>query len=273
MRPTVQSLAKFGLRVRNKTNRIFNFRKGLTQVPHDDQAVISDLFIWRKSRDWKTRFELLNLSHLIEPSDSASGHRVLFRIFNDQGKKIGEETVETGSLGRKSVIIDDMIPPDSTEFGTFACFHSTVPKILKNEKSFLAERGYTGFKWKDLDGMGYSHGNLDAISCSSGKTRLLGNYGYAKKRYSLQHVLTGEADYEIALVNPTNADQTLRIILADPEGKSSDALREIPSGGLLFEKFPIPAGQKFRLTIESRLYMARPVVFRLGENTMDVFHG
>jgi hypothetical protein len=69
-------------------------RKSLTKVPSDKSAVISDLFPIKKDSDWKTEFELLNVSGLIIGDNVQSkNYLVDFYFFSATGKLLGVRNV------------------------------------------------------------------------------------------------------------------------------------------------------------------------------------
>jgi hypothetical protein len=116
------------------------------------------------------------------------------------------------------------------------------------------------------------HGNFDAISKSENKLELLMGHGKLRQSYNLQHILTGPSAYEIALVNPTDKQQDVKIKIENIES-DIDEKYSIPSRGLEIIKVKVLDNQTSRVKIISKMFMARPTVFRYTSNSLDVFHG
>jgi hypothetical protein len=248
--------------------------EGLTRVPSVKESAISDLFIWRKTSEWKTFFELLDINTLIYADyEDLGNNSATFIFYDSEGLEIGRETVVINP-GRQTIDINSLIPGVYEGWGTFACFHNTIPQALLNSGSFIAERGYSGYEWRDLGARGYVHGNLDAIAKSDQGIELLGTSWKNQLSYNLQHELTGPAIYELVLVNPTRIHQKVEFIIKNPsKGTEMNELAQIGSRASVIKQVHVEAGEKLQLAISSKLYMARPVVFRLQGNSMDVFHG
>lgn len=248
--------------------------EGLTRIPSVQASSISDLFIWRKTNEWKTYFELLDINTLINAENQDSGNNsATFVIFDSSGSEIIREKVVVNP-GRQTIDINSLIPDGFEGSGTYACFHDIIPKAILNSGSFIAERGYSGYQWKDLGARGYVHGNLDAIAKSDQGIELLGTSWKKNLLYKLQHELTGPAIYEFALVNPTKSHQKVEFVIKNPlDGTEINELAHIGSRASVIKQVQVKAGERLQLAIRSKLYMARPVVFRLQTSSMDVFHG
>jgi len=262
---------------RRVLNRIRNpyLAGGLTKVPSAAQAPISDLFIWRRNSDWQTHFELLDINHLVNADESAAGHAsATFVFFNKDGQEIVRRQIECHPNGRNTIALNDLLPADAGDMGTYACFHNSVSTAVAQTGSYLAERGYSGYTWKSMKARGYVHGNLDAIAYNNNQLELLGNSGRQQYEYCLQHILTGPAIYELALVNSTGKKQKLSFECIDHQGRMvQHNSYHLLSRASCVEVIQVPAEQSYRLTVKSHMYMARPVGFRLTGNSMDVFHG
>ena len=142
--------------------------------------------------------------------------------------------------------------------------------------SFLAERGYIGYANSRLGPIkGYVHGNLDAIARSDSlrKDLLLGNYSFFKKEYRLQHSLEPGNKYELYLVNPTLTKQ--RFNLVQKTNQKEDRIKvDLPPMGLYKYVKTVDKNEDTTfIIIESKLYLARPVVFKIMPLSFDVFHG
>jgi hypothetical protein len=255
------------------TNRGF-LASGLTRVPSFSNSVISDLFIWRKNRDWKTFFELLNINNLINADNQGlDGDSATFVFYDEKGFEIGSKKVPV-KLGRQTIDIGEHIPTGYEGWGTFACFHDQFSPSVSQYGSFIAERGYSGYEWNNTGAKGYVHGNLDAIAKSESGIELLGTSWRKKLKYNVQHELVGPANYEFALVNPTNKIQKIEFVIKETTlGTVFSEVVSLSPRQSIIKTVKVQFQEKFQITLSSHLYMARPVVFRLQEYSMDVFHG
>ena len=247
-------------------------------VPSDLKSVVSDQFPFRNSKDWKTYFELLNLPALFDPMNLSAPYKTSLIFFDADGKIIHKYETTQNNCERNTLAISKLLSEvENCETGTFSCFHEYFPEWLQKEKGHLAERGYVGFQNTSISNTkGYVHGNFDAIAkAQSGNLLSLGRSDWRKWQYRLQHELTGEAIYELALVNTTKRSQKIDItVIASASQETIDSSTlNIPSRGIRWYKLKVASGQRGRVLIDSNLNLARPVVFRSTENSFDVFHG
>jgi len=249
----------------------------LSRVPSSLGCPVSDLFIWRKSEEWQTFFELTNLPSLLEDQDdSEKGYADLF-FFDSKGGRLGQLRIECDPVRRQTLAISDLLPDGGAHtFGTFAVFHSRTPKQVQAGGSFLAERGYVSYRYRGAPVRNYVHGNLDAIALASeGELEFLGTTGWLNREFRLQYEFSGEAAYELALVNPSaRREQTSITLLSIPHGSSTYNISQTLSPGeITLVPIKISEAGRFRVVIRSRLVMARPVVFHFFNQKLDVFHG
>jgi hypothetical protein len=190
------------VRVRRKIKFGINIPLKVFRKPSYSNSVTSDLFPIRNDTFWETEFEFLNIPGLIN-GESSKDHIAKIAFFNNKGLLLGFKNIEMSGVSRKTLNINELLTGDFTTASTFAVFHDNEAQGIDLDRSFLAERGYTGYKFRDAPVKGYVHGNLDAVSYSSGRVEKLGNYGPLKKTYSVQHLLTGPSEYEFIFTNPT----------------------------------------------------------------------
>ena len=122
----------------------------------------------------------------------------------------------------------------------------------------------------------YVHGNLDAITQEpDGKLQLLGGRSFLSREYSLQHELQTGVVYELCIVNPTSTRQCCICKLVSVDSGKTKAVHivNLAPGGI--ELLPIRSEtlEPVRVVIQSHLVMARPLVFRIQNLKLDVFHG
>ena len=248
----------------------------ITKIPKQN-SVISDLFLFRTEDEWETNFECLKLDVLINPKSELKPKAILFSFFSKNGNLIAEKKVFLPESIKTTISINEIVKGlGIKEDCLFAVFHPLIDYGLYKYKSFLAERGYIGYAHPIKGSIkGFVHGNFDAIAKNKSKNsyRLLGNYSFFKKHYSLQNVLEPEYEYELYIVNTTRVIQKINVL--EIRGNSSKkTVLNIASGGFFkYIKAIDKKGLKTNLIIESKLYLARPVIFKLMKSSFDVFHG
>jgi hypothetical protein len=117
------------------------------------------------------------------------------------------------------------------------------------------------------------HGNFDAIAKQNDKEYLLSNSSFKLKTYNLQHVLLHNYSYEIFWVNTSPLYQTFKIIEQTKEDIRTTIL-EVPPGGIQnYKKPPNNKSLNSVITVKSKLYLPRPILFKYMDTSFDVFHG
>jgi hypothetical protein len=262
-------------KIKRRAKLFLFINKNLTQKPKENSAVISDLFPIKQGNDWHTEFELLNVLGLIMGDNNESKpYMVNFYFFSSSGNLLGSRSVTVGNIGRKTIKLSEVMIGEIKEAATFSVFHPPIYGKTEMTGSFLAERGYTGYEYRNLGVKGYVHGNLDAVALSNGKVEPLGNSGLISRYYTVQHCLRGPAKYEFVFTNPTSKKITItpNISLNKTKWKTMEALTMNSLGSKTFT-VGIKESEKAYVRFKSKLYLGRPVVFRISNDSMDVFHG
>lgn len=257
-----------------KLRRVFwRFKQPLTKVPAVPGAPISDLFVWRHSDEWETFFELTDLVSLFsETGQSTSLIHLMF--FDAAGRLFLKSSYESRPCSRQTIAISELVGADHGSIGTFAVFHSGTPQEIQTLGAFVAERGYVSYRYRKAALRSYVHGNFDAIALlTDGNLQLLGGTSLRARDYNLQLKLVPECYYEIIIVNPTNNIRSVQLKRLTATGEFIDsAKKNLKPGGVLIFKVSTK-NQPQRIVITSNLVMARPIVFRFLNQSMDVFHG
>lgn len=253
---------------------IWNWKQPLTVRPDQLENPVSDLFVWRNNDDWQTFFELIDIPSLFE--DELSSRYVNFFFFNTNGEHVFKQRIEVEANKRLTLNISSIIGQSHGELGTFAVFHETTPSVITQMDAHLAERGYVSYCYQNAPLKAYVHGNLDAISSvADGALQLLGGVSFLQREYHLQHKIESEVEYEFGLVNYSPKHQKILCKLISTSTKKEFGLYEfgLDPGGV--QVFPMQAknSSDAKLIIQSHMVMARPVVFRIQNCKMDVFHG
>lgn len=258
------------------TRAIWSWRQPLTRRPNSSLAPISDLFVWRNSGDWETSFELIDMPGLFLEGERRLKTHVFLCLFDRDGSEFFRKRLEIFPGRRNTVNLANFLNKTNGEIGTFSIFHNFIPPTLELLDSYIAERGYVSYRYRNAPLRVYVHGNLDAVSMGSdGKLESLGSSGLLRRQYCLQYELRPEIAYEIGLVNPTSAEQKCVCKLISVKGGKivgHKTMNLLPRAVQLFS-IPTSSSDSVRLVIESHMIMARPLVFSIQNFKADVFHG
>lgn len=255
---------------------LWTWRQPLTRRPLASAVSISDLFVWRNSAEWTTSFELIDIPGLFSDGcKDLDKHKTLF-LFDQHGRQFLEKKLALLPGRRQTIHLAEFLSEANGEIGTFAIFHSSSLPELEAIGSFIADRGYVSYRYRDAPLRAYVHGNFDAIAqASGGDLQLLGCSGFLRREYSLQHELQPGAVYELGMVNSTSKFQ--RCICKLVSVRSGQIMRvqmvNLSPGGVQVVPVRADKSEPVRLVIKSHLVMARPLVFRIQNLKLDVFHG
>lgn len=255
---------------------LWTWRQPLTRRPLASAVPISDLFVWRNSAEWTTSFELIDIPGLFSDSEKDSDKHATLFLFDQQGRQFLKKRLELLPGCRQTINLAGFLSEANGETGTFAVFHSSSPPELEPIGSFLAERGYVSYRYRGAPLRAYVHGNLDAIAQGAdGGLQLLGCAGFLRREYSLQHELQPGVVYELGMVNPTPAAQRCICQLVSVRSGKIMGVQvvNLPPGGIQLVPVRADKSEPVRLVIQSHLVMARPLVFRIQNLKLDVFHG
>jgi hypothetical protein len=253
----------------------WSYKQPLTKVPNYPRMPVSDLFVWRCSSDWNTFFELTDIAGMFDDELEVRDQFVIICLFDRKGTLFHEEKHQIQRHKKITLDISTFLSKTKSSVGTFCIFHSHTPYELVKLGSFLAERGYLSYTYKNSPIRSFVHGNLDAIArLPGGEKQLLGTRSFLSRKYNLQHQLLGPANYDIAIVNPTFSalNLTCSILSSDNNIIDVQSVQILPCG-VGFIPIYVDESQAYRLIITSHLVMARPLVFCIHNNNMDVFHG
>jgi hypothetical protein len=254
--------------------RLWQLGQPLIIKPKYPQSQISDLFVWRDALNWKTYFELINVPSIFDNNIEDSTVQVVF--FKENGKEFFRENIDLIANYRQKIDISNLLKKIKKtqsvgDIGTFAVFHSYTPKIVLSFNAYLSECGYVSYKYNNAPLNSYVHGNFEAIACYN-NFEMLSASSIFKRKYNLQYSLNSVKLYEIALVNITNKIKKVSFLVLDiNHNKLIKETFYIESKGSFVYK--IQNSKASRLIIISRLIMARPVVFEINKNNLNVFHG
>ena len=251
---------------------IWKLGQPLTNIPRNRNAVVSDLFIWRNTSHFHTFFELFSIPSIFDPKLSSDFATLV--IFNSNGDYLSKSHLTLSPGTRHTLRLSDFIPAGSGPYGTFAIFPSHTPTSISSLGSFISERGYVSYQFMEHPLRSFVHGNLDAIASYNDQTfQLLGSTSLLRRNYYLQAHLNHLQKHDIVLVNYSPRPKTVHFdTFTSLNSLFSSANIVIPPRGCYIHRLP-SASRPLRLTISSRLVMARPLVFSHSDHSLNVFHG
>ncbi len=254
----------------------WTWRQPLTRKPSNFSSSISDLFVWRNSSDWQTSFELLDIPGLFSDRKVEVGATISLMLFDSSGHCILSKEIKIITTCRQTINLALYLKDTNEEIGTFAVFHKQVPLVFSKIGSYLSERGYVSYRYQGAPLRSYVHGNLDAIAQSiSYQIQMLGCSSFFRREYWLQFVLMPGSLYNVCIVNPTSTEQRCveRLISINSGKILSTHIFKLKSRAINVLNFQKEVIEPARLVIESNMIMARPIIFHVKNNKMDVFHG
>jgi hypothetical protein len=242
----------------------------LTKTPKTYRSVTSDLFLWRCNDNWNTYFELLDIAGLFGDKDN---HKIDIIFFDNNGIKFHQELISLFGFKRQRLDISKLLFSLNklpSEYGLFCIFHKKTPNTVSQTGSFIAERGYSSYQYKNAPLSSYVHGNIDAIDSSM---KLLGGTSFYNRNYNLQYLFEPKKSYEICLINPSEKIKKIEFSLENPISKMK-SIQKIKLKPLEIFMMPIKdLNNECFVSIRSKMIMARPLVFCFENENFDVFHG
>lgn len=262
--------------IKSFRNKFFKIYQPLIKKPKNVNTTISDLFLWINNNNTKTYFNLINIKELFNEEISLNKELIYLKIYNQYGKEILTEKILINSILLNKIEINAYLKNIDDEFGLFAIFYTNPPKIFSEYRSFLSERGYLSYSNSNSIVQSFMHGNLDSIAMDSNlKTELLGCSGMFYRKYNLQYQFGFHNKYEIYVTNPTK--KKCLVVCQKINTLNSSVLeenaQEILGGGVVRFILVANNGNSFRVSIKSKLAMARPVIVCRSGNLFDIFHG
>lgn len=249
----------------------------ITYKPADRNVVLSDLFVWRCDENWQTVFELVHPNFFMGISFGTVSSTII--LFDASGQAVGEKVITWNATERSrvdlSVTFGNEITSLAKGLGTFSVFHNGISsEVFEKCSSWVTERGYVAYYYRESGFGSYAHGNYDAISRNSlGVLQCLGGKSIFPRGFNLQYCFEPNSWYEVIFTNPTSATQRLSLTLKNQQlSKVSKTKMRIESRGVEVYSFQTGSDSVY-LTVTSRLVMARPVVISLKDDLIDVFHG
>lgn len=235
----------------------------------------SDIFVCRAGDDWQTQFCLFNIMSYIYPEKKATDESTIV-LYDCNGNELVRKSYLLQPLEMKKVMISDMAD-NIGELGTFAVFHkSNLIDCVKQQHSYICERGYVGYKRKGDDLYSFCHGNMKSVSKSVNgkKVRSVVGRGVSPVRYKPQMVVSDCDRLELVYTNPAPTVETLRVnFIGHGQQQLDTQSLTIPKFGV--RVLEIDNSQRKIHTLENwgRIILWRPVVFKHYTTHFDCLHG
>lgn len=245
------------------------FNRNVRLIPPKN-SVISDLFIWRQNKFWETNFELINFKPFFEKNNKES-ETIKMEIRDKDGQTLVNLKFVVESMKKKTINLSEILNQSKLnhDFGTFSVYHEHLDSI--NEfNSFIAERGYSSYRYNNLDTLSSVHGNLDAVSILNDKKKLLGKQTLFNKNFNIQYKFENQNCYDLFFVNPTNKPLKIKLMLIKNDYKYNKILEILPAGS---DVLNLKKNHEIsEIIVKSKYFMSRPLVFEYNENFLNSFH-
>lgn len=242
------------------------------KTPKNKNSVTSDLFIWSNKHGFHTYFKLINIAYYATKEDSYIKDNCTIIFFRADGSEYKRLKMEIDGLRTIEIDIHKVIG-SINEYGTFAVFHERNPQIFQDNNSFLAERGYVGYKTKIQKFRSYVHGNLDAVTIkSNGKVVPLASSLIKRRSFNIQYQFNIKNIYLLSLVNPTKRKQRFKIniIKKNTNEVITKCVNINPLGTYIYSLPKVD--ENAIIKISARVPLPRPIIFKRNRATIDAFH-
>lgn len=242
--------------------------------PFSKSAVISDLFVWRQSKQWQTTFQIFNISSFIFPDDRLI-EKCQIHIYDAEGIFIKKLEIVLNPLELFSLdfsTIDNL----KGEVGTFSVFHfSDGLHEISKHASRLTERGYIAYNKAGNSFKNYCHGNLQAVSKTyKGNVKSVVGLAQEDIKYSPQMIFSDSSRFELIYTNPSDKVQEVTVFMYDKHQNIIEKLSKsiYPFGVEVFD-VENPDHQIHTVQNSGRIIMWRPIVKKYYQTHFDVLHG
>ena len=256
---------KYSLYLRN----LFNIKPVDTYRPLYDEACVSDFFYWSSNKNFDTKFMLTNISSHILPK-TPQNDNVIFIIYNESGNILKKFKIVLSPYETKEIVFSKL---NIKGYGSFFVFHK-FSKInnLSSHGSFVAERGYVGYK-KNNGIWNFMHGNYNACYLNKkNKIKSIISKSFFTQFYCPQVTFNDTKNFKIIINNPTNSKIKINIECFDKLKKivvsKSNYIK-------IFNTFIFEFNNKDVdfIIIKSKILFCRPLILKEYKTNFDIFHG
>ncbi len=256
---------KFSLFIRNS----LNIRPVDTYYPNYEKACVSDFFYWVFDNNFNTKFMLTNISSHIMPSLPQEDN-VKFIVYDHNGNILKQFNILLLPNETKEIIFSDL---NIKGYGSFFVFHEfSRLNNLSNYGSFIAERGYVGYKKND-GVWNFMHGNYNACYLNKkNKIKSIISKSFFNQFYYPQVSFKDTDRFKIIINNPTKS-QTKVDIECYNNKKNSIKLKNAVINSFSTYIFKFDSIDIDYIVIKSKILFCRPLIFKEYKTYFDIFHG
>lgn len=249
-----------------KLRNLFLFKPTPYYFPQDNFQNISDFFFWINRDNFRTKFQLINLSSNINPNNPIT-ETVRIWVYNSDGQKIDEKSLSINPFELKEVKFDDY-----EGIGSFFAFHNFFNLDLKQKKSYAVDRGYVGYKFGD-GAWSFIHGNHNACALNSQNFKIqpLIAKSLRSNIYCPQVSFHDCKNFGVIFNNPLFSKTDFEIQLFEKNKLISIHSHSVKSFGTKFINFNVSNISKINLI--SKIIFCRPIIFKEYITYFDIFHG
>jgi len=255
------TLIKFFLKkiYRNKLSMLFRNLIGIKPAIflinlNNYNISTSDAFFWRTDSGYSTIFKFSDLLSLYLNENLNEVEILFYDKFN---KFIKSKNIVKIDLNNK-LVIDSTFLNGLEDYGVFYIFHKSENQI----NSIIRNSCYTGYSYKNCL-PSFVHGNLitslKSFDGSYSKFGIIGVSKFKQNIYKIQNYHNFDKT-EIAIMNPT--ENTLEITINEKKIILKSCNAKI-----------LDVGEEKTISIKSKCYLLRPVIFNYQNNFIDVYHG
>jgi len=247
----------------------FNIKPVDTYYPNYVNASVSDFFYWNCQDEFNTKFMLTNIASHILPNIPQDDLVKLY-IFDHKGKILKISDYLLKPYQTKEIIFSDF---GYNNFGSFFVFHNFKDMgNLKDQGSYIAERGYVGYK-RGNNIWNFMHGNYNACYLSNDNNiySIISSSLFLQSYYP-QVSFSDTANFKIILNNPTKKQFNINVkcynnlnVLIDEQSKKIEAFNT--------EIFSFNNKLIDYVEIISKILFCRPIIYKQYKTYFDIFHG
>lgn len=214
----------------------------------------SDAFFWRTDSGYSTVFKFSDILSLYLNENLNEVEILFYDKFN---KFLKSKKITKINLNNK-LVVDKIFLNGLEDYGIFYIFHKSKNKI----NSIIRNSCYTGYSYKNSL-PSFVHGNLiTSFKSFDGNYSKFGIVGFSKFKkniYKIQNYHNFDKT-EIAFMNPTK--KNLDVIINGRKFTLESCNAKI-----------LDIGEEKTISIISKCYLLRPVIFNYKKNFIDVYHG
>lgn len=246
----------FNLNFSKKIRNSINFFPEYFFIPNEKNFSISDSFLWRTDKNFKTIFKFTDIPKLFFNKENT---KVVVKFFDKNFKLLKNLEIKNINIYNSLVIDKKFI--GISDYGIFFIFHKFNDN--QNDSLKISNRCYLGFSQNE-NLPSYVHGNVLAIAQINDDNKLIKNIlqtsFFNNQIYKIQNCMSDFELTELFFTNPT--DKKIKIMI---NKKHKFILDSFCSKIIEFKRID-------QIEIQSNCVFLRPLIFNYKSNFFDVYH-